>query len=173
MNKKQLGAFLKVVYKGKDRPALTNILIDRIKGKTCLVGTNGVMLAAVFVDGLDEWVGRQIARIDLEASHKAMTSRVSDLFGANEVAEIMDNGRNVTTKFPDYMSLITPYLEGEPTGQARMRFNADFFKVIQDLNSEDSLTINLYGETKPMVFKSERGIYIVMPMTLKKPGQAS
>lgn len=173
MNKKQLGAFLKVVYKGKDRPALTNILIDRIKGKTCLVGTNGVMLAAVFIDGLDEWVGRQIARIDLEASYKAMTSRVSDLFGANEVAEIMDNGRNVTTKFPDYMSLINPYLEGEPTGQARMRFNADFFKVVQDLNGEDSLTINLYGETKPMVFKSERGIYIVMPMTLKKPGQAS
>lgn len=173
MNKKQLGAFLKVVYKGKDRPALTNILVDRIKGKTCLVSTNGVMLAVVFVDGLDEWVGRQIARIDLEASYKAMTSRVSDLFGANEVAEIMDNGRNVTTKFPEYMSLITPYLEGEPIGQARMRFNADFFKVIQDLNGEDNLTINLYGETKPMVFKSERGIYIVMPMTLKKSGQAS
>ena len=173
MNKKQLGAFLKVVYKGKDRPALTNILIDRIRGKTCLVGTNGVMLAAVFVDGLDEWVGRQIARIDLDAAHKAMTSRVSDLLGANEVAEIMDNGRNVTTKFPDYMSLITPYLEGEPVGQARMRFNADFFKVIQDIDGEGSLTIDLYGERKPMVFKSERGIYIVMPITLKKPGQAN
>ena len=173
MNKKQLGAFLKVVYKDKDRPALASILIDRVKGKTCLVGTNGVMLAAVFVDDLDEWVGRQIARIDLEASHRAMTSRASDLFGANEVAEIMDNGRNVTTKFPGYMSLITPYLEGEPVGQARMRFNADFFKVIQDLDGEGNLTVNLYGETKPMVFKSERGIYIVMPMTLKKPGQAS
>ena len=54
-----------------------------------------------------------------------------------------------------------------------MRFNADFFKVVQDLNGEDNLTINLYGETKPMVFKSERGIYIVMPMTLKKSDQAS
>ena len=173
MNKKQLGAFLKVVYKGKDRPALTNILIDRIKGRTCLVGTNGVMLAAVFVDGLDEWVGRQIARIDLEASYKAMTSRVSDLFGASEVAEILDNGRNVTTKFPDYMSIITPYLEGEPVGQARMRFNADFFKLVQDINGEGNITVDLHGEIKPMVFKSERGIYIVMPMTLKKPGQAS
>nr|DAV61453.1 MAG TPA: DNA polymerase III subunit beta [Caudoviricetes sp.] len=173
MNKKQLGAFLKVVYKGKDRPALTNILIDRIKGRTCLVGTNGVILAAVFVDGLDEWVGRQIARIDLEASYKAMTSRVSDLFGASEVAEIMDNGRNVTTKFPDYMSIITPYLEGEPVGQARMSFNADFFKLVQDINGEGNITVDLHGEIKPMVFKSERGIYIVMPMTLKKPGQAS
>lgn len=173
MNKKRLTAFVKMIYKDDDRPALCNALIDRIKGRTCLVGSNGVMMAIVWMDGLDDYVGKQISRIDLEAKAKAMGGRVADVLTVFDIEELVNIGRKVDTEYPNYMSIISPYLDGEPVGQPQMRFNAEFFKQVQDLDGDKFLVVDLYGETKPMVFKSERGIYIVMPMTLKKPGQAS
>ncbi|MDO4642236.1 MAG: hypothetical protein Q4A74_00165 [Cardiobacteriaceae bacterium] len=169
MNKKQVNAFLRVVYKGNDRPAITSVLIDKVQGRTCIVGTNGAMLALVFIDGLDDYVGKQISRIDLEAKAKSMTTRVSDALDAMAVIDLVRVGRKVETNFPPYMDILTPYLVNKPVGQAQMKFNAEFFKTIQDIDGGASLIVDLYGEIKPMIFKSERGIYVVMPMTLKEP----
>ena len=171
MNKKRLTAFVKMIYKDDDRPALCSALIDRVMGRTCLVASNGVMMAIVWMDGLDDYVGKQISRI--EAKARSMGGRVADVLTVFDIEELVNIGRKVDTEYPNYMSIISPYLSGEPVGQTQMRFNAEFFKHVQDLDGDKFLVVNLYGETKPMVFKSERGIYIVMPMTLKKPGQAS
>lgn len=126
-------------------------------------------MAIVWMDGLDDYVGKQISRIDLEAKAKSMGGRVADVLTVFDIEELVNVGRKVETTYPDYMSIISPYLDREPVGQPQMRFNAEFFKQVQDLDGEKFLVVDLYGEQKPMVFKSERGIYIVMPMTLKKP----
>ena len=165
MNKKQVTAFLKVMGKDKDRKILMNAKVDRYNNELCLVATNGLLFAVVFIDSdADILEGKLIRRDALEKWAKLATGR-SRLTGAELVTVSADdyadhNGYN-EDEYPEWRHIIPT---GKAEGQQQMIFNAELFKVIQDLDGEDRLVATLYGAVKPMTVRTERGIYIAMPM---------
>lgn len=165
MNKKQLGAFLKVMSKDEMRPILCTAKVDRYDGRLVLVATDGYQLAAVNIDeDAQELEGRMIRRSALEKWYKLATGK-SRLTGEELISVSADdygqNGGYQDGNYPQWQGLVP---RDEPKGQETMHFNADFFKTVQDLDGENSVRVKLYGKLSPMVFETERGLYLVMPM---------
>lgn len=165
MNKKQLGAFLKVMGKDEARRALMQAKVDRYDDKLALIATNGYMLAAVFLDeDAEEIEGRVIRREALEKWYKLATGK-SRLTGQELVAVSADDyaqhGSYSDVEFVPWQKVVpSSTLEG----QSIMHFNADYFKTVQDLDGQDSIRVRLHGALAPMEFETERGYYLVMPM---------
>jgi hypothetical protein len=66
-----------------------------------------------------------------------------------------------TGKFPEWEGLVPT---GEPQPQGEMRFNVDYFKIMQDLIGEGDLTLQFNGALAPITIKHNSGVYLVMPM---------
>lgn len=166
MNKKQVGALLKVMSKDETRPILCTAKIDVLDGKTVLVATDGYKLAAVNIMGdIDKTpVGLIIRREAIERWYKLATGK--SRLTADELDGVISDdygqhGSYVEGNYPEWKKMLPV---GEPEGQSLMAFNADFFKTVQDLDGENHIRVKLYGRLKPMVMESERGTYVVMPM---------
>lgn len=165
MNKKQVGAFLKVMSKDDMRPILCTAKVDRYNDKLYLVATDGYKLAAIELDEYaDEIEGKMIRRSAIERWYKLATGK--DRLTGEELVRLsaedyaMNDGYQ-EGNYPQWQSLVPT---GEPEPQSTMHFNADYFKIIQDLDGEESIKVKLYGKLAPMVFETERGLYLVMPM---------
>lgn len=169
MNKKQVTAFLKIVGKDKDRELLTNAYVDTYNDKLVLVGTNGFMVAAMYIDDAAEpLMGTMIRRDALERWARAATGR-SRLTGE----ELLEVARG------DY-ALNEGYYKGEyPNWRGVMptidkvkidtiTYNGEFSKILQDLDGGDRLTYEFYGELKPVVVRTDQGVYVMTPMTKTK-----
>lgn len=172
MNKKQLTAFLKVVGKDKDIPALTMAHIGTYKDRAVLVGTNKAVAAVVYLDeDALELVGKTIRRDALELWNRAATGK-SRLTG-EELKEVvrqdyaLHNGY-YSGEYPKVLQIVEKCDTLEVSPQERMTFNGEYFKVIQDLTGEPDLTFSLYGEALPMVSRTEMGVFIVMPIIKKE-----
>lgn len=164
MNKKQVGALLKVISKDTTRPILCNAYVGTWNDTPVLVATDGYKLSVSYVEGADELVGKLIRRDALERWYKLATGK--DRLTGDELVRVSSDdyaqhGSYESGQYPDWASLIPL---GEPSGQDTMAFNAEYFKIIQDLDGDDSLRVTLYGALSPMVVKTERGIYVIMPM---------
>lgn len=165
MNKKQVGALLKVMSKDGMRPTLCTGYVDTLDGRTVLVVTDGYKLAAVYMDGAEELVGKMIRREAIERWYKLATGK-SRLDGEELLAVASEdygqhNGYYDDSKYPEWQKLIP---QGTTEPQEGMAFNAEYFKIMQDLDGADSLEVSLYGKLAPMVIRTERGLYMVMPM---------
>ena len=165
MNKKQLGAFLKVMSKDDSRPILKTAYIDKYDDKYVLVSTDGYKLAAVYVDeDVEPILGKMIRREAIEKWYKLATGK-SRLTGEELVAVSADDyaqhGSYESGEYVKWQSII-PQIER--AGQDVMMFNAEFFKIIQDMDGSEGIKVELYGKLAPMVVKSERLLAVVMPM---------
>lgn len=168
MNKKQVGALLKVMSKDDMRPILCSGYVDKFRDEVVLVVTDGYKLAAVKMgDDAEELMGKMIRRSAIERWYKLATGK-SRLTGEELVHVASDDygqhGSYRDGNFPQWQGLVP---NEEPEKQDTMHFNADFFKVVQDLDGADSLEVKLYGKLAPMVVDTERGYYMVMPMKSK------
>lgn len=158
MNKKQVGAFLKVIAKDDLRPVLTNATVSRYNGRQVLVGTDGHKFAAIYIEDADELEGKLIPRSAIEVWYKLATGK-SRLTGQELVDSLAKHATD--GQYPGWQKLIP---EGDPVPQSTMRFNAEFYKIMQDLIGADNMTVRLYGEVHPTVIESEDGVFVVMPM---------
>ena len=165
MNKKQVGAFLKVMGKDESRPVLMRAKIDTLNDKPVLVATNGYVISAVYLDeDAMELVGKHIRREALEKWHKLATGK-SRLTG-NELQDVLgdDYAQHGSYLESNYINWKNAMPAGEPEAQVDMKFNADLFKIVQDLDGEGALHVKFYGKLAPMVFESDNGYYLIMPM---------
>lgn len=163
MNKKQVGALLKVMGKDNTRPALMVGKVDTYEDEVVLVATDGYKLAAVYMEGADELVGKLIRRDAIERWYKLATGK-SRLNGEELVKVSADDfaqhGEYADSQYPEWQGLMP---KGMPEAQELMYFNAEFFKIIQDLNGAESVKVELYGPLSPMVIKSSVSLSLVMP----------
>lgn len=165
MNKKQVAAFLKVMSKDDTRPVLCAGYVDKFDDKVALVATDGYKLSAVYLDeDAEELVGKLVRRSAFERWYKLASNK--DIITGEELKRISSedfalNDGYLDAKFPEWQNLV-PKREQEP--QASMHFNAEFFKIVQDLNGDDSVHVQLYGMLAPMVVKSDKAFSMVMPM---------
>lgn len=164
MNKKQVAALLKVISKDETRPeALRCAYIDKLGDKVVLVATDGYKLAAInLTEDHEHLVGRLIRREAIEKWYKLSTgkSRLIDEIEQVSNEDYATHGSYVE-KYVNWQTVLPSY---EPDGQKQMKFNAEFFKIIQELDGTDDLVVTLYGDLAPMEIKTDRGYYLVMPM---------
>lgn len=164
MNKKQVGALLKVMSKDTTRPAMCAGYVDSYEGKTVLVATDGYAMAIVNMEGAKELEGKLIRREAIEKWYKLATSK-SRLTGEELVHVSADDyaqhGEYSRYNYVPWKDILP---RGETQPQASMKFNAEYFKTMQDIEGVPATRVELYGALKPMVMRGELGTYIVMPM---------
>lgn len=165
LNKKQVGAFLKIMSKDDSRPVICSAKVDIYEDKAVLVATDGYVLTALNLDTEDatEIQGKMVRRSAFEKWYKLATGK--DRLTTQELVRLSsedygDNGDYLSGEYPKWQGLVPT---GEPEGQDVMSFNADFFKNVQDLQGSDGLTVTLYGKLAPMVIKNDAGVTLVMP----------
>lgn len=168
MNKKQVGAFLKVISKDKTRPVLCSAYIDMYNDEVHMVATDGYILSAIKMDeDAKELVGRMVRREAIERWYKLATGKSrftgEELMAISSEDYAMNNGY-LEGNYPEWQKLVPT---GEKEKQDSMAFNAEFFKIIQDVNGEAGVTVELYGKLAPMVVRTDKGLHMVMPMKSK------
>lgn len=165
MNRKQLNAFLKVMSKDTSRPILCTAYIDKVGDKLAIVATDGYKLTAVYLDeDAESLIGRKIRRSALERWYKLADGKARLTgFELEQLSqdEYEREGSWQDGDYPKWQSLVP---EGEQVPQATMSFNADYVKMIQDLNGTEQVKIELYGALAPMIIRSEFSLSLVMPM---------
>lgn len=164
MNKKQVGALLKVMSKDSTRPVLCAGYVDNYEGKTVLVATDGYAMAIVNMEGAKELEGKLIRREAIEKWYKLANGK-SRLTGEELIDVSADDyakhGEYSDYTYPEWKKIMP---QGETQPQASMKFNAEYFKTIQDIEGVPATSVELYGALKGLVMRGDIGTYIVMPM---------
>ncbi len=163
MNRKQVNAFLKVMSKDTSRPVLCSALVDKYNDKAVLVATDGYVLTAVYLGETDEsYIGKRITRESIEKWYKLADGK-SRLTGES-LQDLMEddvhNGREISGNYPQWQQLVP----GEPQPTEFIAFNADFAKVVQDLNASDGLRFTLNGKLGAMVSDTDVALTLIMPL---------
>lgn len=169
MNRKQVYAFLKVMGKDNSRPVLATGKIDELDGKPVLVATDGYILTAVYLDEeAKDLVGRIIRRESFERWYKLADGRARLTY--DELERISDEeyhreGSWLDVQYPKWQGLVPKERDTDGfTKDMSIAFNADFVKIVQDLNADTKVKIDLYGKLAPMVIKTEQSFSMIMPM---------
>lgn len=163
MNRKQVNAFLKVMSKDTSRPVLCSTLIDKFNDKPVMVVTDGYILAAVYLDYVDDsYIGKRITRAAIEKWYKLADGK-SRLTG-DSIQELMEddvhNGRDLYGDYPKWQGIVPK----EHAAVDTIAFNADFAKTLQDLNGKDGLTYKLSGKLGAMVSDTDVAFCMLMPL---------
>lgn len=165
LNKKQVGALLKIMSKDDSRPVLCSAKVDTFDDKTVLAFTDGYQLTALYLDAEDatEILGKMVRRSAIEKWYKLATGK-SRLTTQELVTVFADDygqhGSYLEGNYPEWQGLVP---QGITEPQEKMSFNAEFFKNVQDLYDSEGLTVKLYGILAPMVVDVEQGMSLVMP----------
>lgn len=166
MNKKQVGALLKVISKDDSRPVLTNAYVTNYKDKPVLVATDGFRASIIYMPEAKELEGYMIRRSALEKWYKLATGK--SLLDIKEVSDddYATHSSYADGVYPNVLSLVPekPENEEEWEGQTIMKFNPQFFKDVQDIEASNSVAVEMYGKLKPLVVRGEVGLHLVMPM---------
>lgn len=164
LNKKQVGALLKVISKDDSRPVLTTAKVDKWGDDVVLVATNGYILAALYLDSEEagELVGKLVRRSAIEKWYKLATGK--DRLTTEELVRVSsedygENGGYADYGYPDWTKVI-PSGEMESTSLA---FDAEYAKALQDLDGAEGLNYTLNGILGAMVARNDRGTYVLMP----------
>ena len=163
MNRKQVNAFLKIMSKDKFRPVLCSTLIDKFYNKPVLVATDGYVLAAVYLEYVDDsYIGKRISREAIERWYKLADGK--SILNGDTLQELMEddvyNGRELNGDYPKWQQIVPKESQAVDT----IAFNADFAKTVQDLNGVDGLTYKLNGKLGAMVSDTDVAYTILMPM---------
>lgn len=161
MNRKQIGALLKIASKDASRPVLTSVHVDVYEGKTCLVATDGYILAMRYLEGIDSHVGETIPRKLMERWYKLADNK--SWFDAETVDEMFTDKdyKPSDYKYPNYKSLIPT---SNHSTNRRVNFNAELALALQKVSGKPGLEWEFYGEREPITAKDETGIYLLMPL---------
>lgn len=164
LNKKQVGALLKVISKDDSRPVLTTAKVDKWGDDIVLVATDGYVLVALQLDKEDgaELVGKLIRREAIERWYKLATGK--SRLDTRELVEVSNedygqHGEYANYDYPQWQQLI----KSHDVEVGEIAFNADYAKVLQDLDGSDGLRYELNGSLAPMIANTERGTYVLMP----------
>lgn len=166
MNKKQVGAFLKVMSKDDSRPILCTAKVDRYKDDLVLVATDGYVLAAMNIDDdAAELEGKLIRRSAIERWYKL--AKTKDVLTGGELVRVSADdyaydGSYEDGKYPDWQRVLTI----EPTAVDKIGINANFLKTAQDLDGGDGLVLSFNGPLGAIMSSTERGTIWVMPRKL-------
>lgn len=166
LNKKQVGAFLKIMSKDDSRPVLCTASVSEYDGKLVLATTDGYQLTALTLDREDGEVllGKMVRRSAFEKWYKLATGK-SRLTTQELVTifndDVASNGGEFDGNYPDWAQLIP---KGETQDQQIMSFNPDYFKNIVDVYDSKGVVVKLYGKLSPMVVTNDAGLSVVMPM---------
>ena len=165
LKKTQVGALLKVISKDEMKPILMNAYVDKWDEYTVLVATNGYVFAALYLDSEDaeELVGRLIRRDAFEKWYKLATGK--DRLTTRELVRLSSDdyaqhGEFASGTYPEWQKIVP---DGVPSRESEMIFNADFAKVLQDLEEADGMKWELNGRLAPMVSHTAKGVYLLMP----------
>jgi len=165
LKKTQVGALLKVISKDEMKPILMNAYVDKWDDDTVLVATNGYVFSALYLDSEDaeELVGRLIRREAFEKWYKLATGK--DRLTTQELVRLSSDdyaqhGEFASGEYPKWKSIVP---DGIPSRESEMIFNADFAKVLQDLEEADGMKWELTGKLAPMVSRTSKGVYLLMP----------
>lgn len=163
MNRKQVNAFLKVMSKDTSRPVLCSTLVDEFNGKRGLVATDGYVLTIVYLDYVDDsHVGKRITRQALEKWYKLADGK-SRLTG-EELQDLLEDdvhsGRQVDGKYPEWQKLVPSETQAVDT----IAFNADFARIIQDINGTVGVTMKLTGKLGAMIVETDTSYSLIMPL---------
>lgn len=164
LNKKQVGALLKVISKDTSRQALTNAHVDKWGDDYVLVATDGYVLCALQL-GSDVWMlnGKNIRRSAIEKWYKLATGKDRlDTEALRHVSgsDYADNGGYDDSEYPKWQSLIPTSLAD---GSVDITFNAEYARTLQELDGSDGLTYELRGELGAMMANTGNGTYLLMP----------
>jgi len=163
MNRKQVNAFLKVMSKDTSRPVLCTTLVDEFNGKRGLVTTDSYVLTIVYLDDVDDsHVGKRISREAIEKWYKLADGK-SRLTGES-LQELMEddvhNGRELYGKYPEWQKLVP----SETSAIDTIAFNADFAKIVQDINGTVGVTMKLTGKLGAMIVETDTSYSLIMPL---------
>lgn len=163
MNRKQVNAFLKVMSKDTSRPVLCSTLIDEFNGRRGLVATDSYVLTIVYLDYIeDSHIGKRITRQALEKWYKLADGK-SRLTG-EELQDLLEddvhNGRDVSGNYPEWQLLVPK----ETSAVDTIAFNADFAKIVQDLNGTAGVTMKLTGKLGAMIVETDTSYSLIMPL---------
>lgn len=163
MNRKQVNAFLKVMSKDTSRPVLCSTLIDEFNGKRGLVATDGYILTIVYLDDVDDsHLGKRITREAIEKWYKLADGK-SRLTG-EDLQDLLEDdvhsGRQVDGTYPEWQKLVP----SETSPVDTIAFNADFAKIVQDLNATVGVTMKLTGKLGAMIVETDTSYSLIMPL---------
>ena len=165
LTKKQVNALLKVMYKDKDRKALTGLSVSRYGDDIVAVASNGHGLAALYLDAgeAEKIVTLKLRRDALETWYKLAQTR--DTLDTAGLVKLFDDdyqrhGSYMDAEYPDWTQLLD--ITNEKPSE--ITFNADIAKQLQELDGGNSLKYRVNGYLKPMIAYNERGIYMLAPM---------
>lgn len=166
LNKKQVGALLKVVGKDSIRPILENIKIQEHEQKIYAVATNSYVGAALELDAEDAEPikGKLIRRSALEKWHKLATGK--NRLTTQELVEVSsqdyaDNGSYEEGDYPNILEIIPEHDVTEPI--ERLGVNAEYYKILQDL-ADKPLHYNFHGAIRGVTAVNEGDLFIIMPI---------
>ena len=166
MNKKQVGALLKIISKDTAREVLTLAHIAEYDGEIVLQGTDGYVLAMIKLDKEDaqEYVGKSIRRASLEKWYKLATGK--SRLDTQELINVLNEdygqyGEFEGSQYPDFKVVLDNAKLKEVD---EIVFNADFAKNLQDLNNGNALRYKMHGKLAPLIAKSDLGTFVLMPM---------
>ena len=165
LNKKQVGALLKVMSKDESRAILTSVYIDRWHDGIVMVATNGYVMAILPLDTEDAepLVGKMIRREAIERWYKLATGK--SRLNTMELVEVASedygqHGSYQEGKYPTWMSVMP---SGIADGADTIAFNADLAKTLQDLDGSEGLAWTVYGRLQPLMASTDNGTYLLMP----------
>ena len=165
MNRKQVKAFLKVLSADKSR-TISSAYVDEYKDKTVLVGTDGYILGAVYLDdGAKALVGKMVRRDALERWYNLADSK-SNLDSVELAKMIIEkenaHGNASIGEYPAWKTII-PTTKDDDFAMA-MSLDASLMKTIQDLDGGKYLKLEFFEKNTPVIAKSENGTYIICPV---------
>lgn len=168
MNKKQVGAFLKIMSKDTAREVLCRAQIDEYNGDVVLVATDGYQLSAVKIEygeDIKHLVGKLIRRDALERWYKLASGK--SRLNAEEVEAVLSDdyakeGEYAQERYPEWKKLIPE--EGTESPVGVIRFNVKYMNNVQDLHGLDGVEAKFYGEFGPIVLRGKLGTSVVMPL---------
>lgn len=166
LKKTQVAALLKVISKDKDNEVFTTAKVDELDGKPVLVASNRRVLCALYLDEEDAQplMGNVIRRESIERWYKLATgkSRLTTL----ELVDISNDdyaqyGSYADVEYPEWQRILP---NGEASPQTVMTFDAEYAKILQDLDDSDSMSWDLHGVASPLKSETTNGVYILAPI---------
>lgn len=157
LNKKQVGALLKVLSSDKTRPVLMELAICADSSdQTVLVATDGYVLAALPAADLKDLRGKSITRDSLTRWYKLASTR--DALSAGELKDIAGEPSGM---YPNWNALID---QQHPSEIASVIVNAEFMAIMQKLAGDEPLKYKFHGPHGALIADRDGARYVVMPL---------
>ncbi|NIL77146.1 hypothetical protein [Rhodococcus sp. B10] len=165
LNKRQVGALLKVISADTARPVLTELAIATDKsGQAVLVATDGYVMAILPAAELSDVKGKTITRDALTRWYKLAATR--DTLKVDSLRDMVGEPAGV---YPNWEQQIDNMHEAAVT---QLLVNPDYLKFMEqlagDLGRSKTLSYTFHGVYGALVAEHNGARYVVMPL---KPGK--